>query len=165
MIKQTMIMLTRTVYGHCEEARPAPPWRRSRRVCPAALALTADSHQKWRVCRASPRCTPTIYATVTSMNTFSPERMNTNTYTIAVYKRDVDYIFYDHRNKKLTRRKLCGTVWWSYSPKEILNGESCAMNLTKFDQISFKRNWSLHQMKLETDGQNRFPSSRCIFFM
>jgi hypothetical protein len=32
-------------------------------------------------------------------------------YTIAVYKRDADYIFYDHQNKKLTTQKLCETVW------------------------------------------------------
>jgi hypothetical protein len=67
--------------------------------------------------------------------------------------------------QKLTTWKLCGTVWWSYSPNEILNGGSCATNWTKFGQIGFKRNWSLHQMKLETDGQNGFPLSRFIFFM
>jgi hypothetical protein len=66
----------------------------------------------------APRRAPMIYATTTSMNTFSPhrmntfsQRMNTRTYIIAVYKRDADYIFYDHRNKKLRTRKLCGTVW------------------------------------------------------
>jgi hypothetical protein len=152
MIKQTMVMLTRTVYGHCGEAGPTLPWRRSRRVYPAASALTADSHRNRQVYRAAPRRTPTIYATMTSMNTFSAERMNTHTYTIAVYKRDADYIFYDYRNRKLTRRKLCGTMWWSYSPKKILNGGWCATNLTKFSQIGFKRNWSLHQTKLETNG-------------
>jgi hypothetical protein len=29
----------------------------------------------------------------------------------------------------------------------------------------FQTKLSLHQTKLETDGQNGFPSSRCIFFM
>jgi hypothetical protein len=139
-------------------------WRR-RRVCPAASTLTANSHQNRRVCRTAPRCTPTIYATTTSMNTFSLERMNTHTCIIAVYKRDADHVFYDHRNKKLATQKLCGTVWWSYSPKEILNNGSCVTNLTKFGQISFKQNWSLHQIKLKTDSQNGFTSSRCIFFM
>jgi hypothetical protein len=158
-------MLTRTVYGHCEEAGPTPPWRRSRRVCPALLMLTADSHRNRRVCRAAPHRTRTIYATATNMNTFSPKRMNTCTYIIAVYKRDADHIFYDHRNKKFITRKLCGTMWWSYSPKEILNGGSCATNLTKFGHIGFKWNWSLHKTKLETDGQNGSTSSRCIFFM
>jgi hypothetical protein len=137
-IKWTMVMLTRTVYGHFVEAGPMPPWRCSRRVCPAASALTGDSHQNRWVCRAAPCRTPTIYATTTSMNTFRPKRMNRHIYTIAVYKRDADYIFYDHRNKKLTTEKLCGTVWWSYSPKKILNDGSCAMNLTKFGQIGFK---------------------------
>jgi hypothetical protein len=78
-------MLTRTVYGHCEKAGPTPPWRCSRRVCPAASVFTADSHRNRRVCHAALCCTPTIYATMTIMNTFSPERMNTHTYTIAVY--------------------------------------------------------------------------------
>jgi hypothetical protein len=63
--------------------------------------LTTDSHRKRRVCRAAPRRTPTIYATATSMNTFSTERMNTHTYTIAVYKIDADHVFYDHQNKNL----------------------------------------------------------------
>jgi hypothetical protein len=80
-------------------------------------------------------------------------------------KRDEDQFFYDHRNKKLTTRKLCGTVWRDYSPKEILNGGPCATNLTKSDQIAFKRNWRIHQTKLETDSRNGFTSSRCIFFM
>jgi hypothetical protein len=101
-------MLTRTVYGHCEEAGPTPPWCRSWRVCPAASALTADSHRNRRVCRAAPRRTPTIYATTSSMNTFSQERINTHTYIIVVYKRNADYIFYDHRNKKTYKTKV---VW------------------------------------------------------
>jgi hypothetical protein len=107
----------------------------------------------------APRRAPTIYATTMSMNTFSPERwtpsvqrMNTRTYIIAVYKRDTDYIFYDHRNKKLRTQKLCGTMCWSYSPKEFFNSGSCATYLTKFGQIDFKWNWSLHQMKLKTDS-------------
>jgi hypothetical protein len=37
--------------------------------------------------------------------------MNIHTYTIAVYKRDADHVFYDHQNKKLTTEKLCGIVW------------------------------------------------------
>jgi hypothetical protein len=56
-------------------------------------------------------------------------------------------------------------VWWSYSSKEILNGGSCATNLTKFGQIAFKQYWSLHQTKLETDSQNGFTLSRHIFFI
>jgi hypothetical protein len=165
MIKRTMVMLTKTVYGHCEEAVPTPLWHHSRGVCPAASALTADSHRNRRVCRAAPCRTSTIYATATSMNTFSPERMNTHTYTIAVYKRDANHVFYVHRNKKLITGKLCGTVWWDYSPKEILNDGPCATNLTKFDQIYFRRNWRLYQTKLETNSQNGFTTSRCIFFM
>jgi hypothetical protein len=42
------------------------------------------------------------------MNTFSPKRINTHTYTIAVYKRDADHIFYDHRNKRTYNTKV---VW------------------------------------------------------
>jgi hypothetical protein len=78
-IKRTMVILTRTVYGHCEDAGPTPPWRCSRWVCPAASALTADSHQNRWVCHAAPCRTPTIYATATSINIFSPKRMNTHT--------------------------------------------------------------------------------------
>jgi hypothetical protein len=158
-------MLTRTLFGHCEDAGLTSPWRRSRRVCPAASVLTADSQRNGWVCRAAPRRTPTIYTTATSMNTFSLEKMNTHTYTIAVYKRDTDYIFYNHQNKKTYSTKVVWNSEVSYSPKEILNGGSCATNLTKFGQIGFKRNWSLHQTKLETDCQNAFTSSRCIFFM
>jgi hypothetical protein len=66
--------------------------------------------------------------------------MNTHMYTIAVYKRDADHVFYDHRNKKLTTRKLCGTAWRGYSPKKILNDGPCATNLKKFGQIGFKQN-------------------------
>jgi hypothetical protein len=42
------------------------------------------------------------------MNTFSLERMNTHTYTIAVHKRDADHVFYDHRNIKTYNMKV---VW------------------------------------------------------
>jgi hypothetical protein len=165
MIKRTMVMLTRTMYEHYEEAGPTPPWRRSRRVRPAASALAAGSHQNQQVCHAAPRRAPMIYATTTSMNTFSQERMNTHTYTIAVYNTDANHVFYVHRNKKkLITGKLCATVWRGYSPKEILNDEPCATNLTKFSQICFKQNWRLHQTKLKMDSQNGFTSSRCIFF-
>jgi hypothetical protein len=66
---------------------------------PAASALTVGSHENRRVCRAVPCRAPTIYATATSMNTFSPQRMYTRTYTIAVYNRDADHVFYVHLNK------------------------------------------------------------------
>jgi hypothetical protein len=59
----------------------------------------------------APRRTPTIYATTTSMNTFSAERMNAHMYTIGAYKRDADHVFYVHRNKKLITGNLCGTLW------------------------------------------------------
>jgi hypothetical protein len=49
--------------------------------------------------------------------------------------------------------------------RKNLNGGSCATNLTNFGQIGFKQNLSLHQTKLETDSQNGFTSSRCIFLM
>jgi hypothetical protein len=79
-IKQTMVMLTRTSYGHCEEVGPAPPWRCSRRVCPATSALTTDSHRNRRFYHVAPCRTPTIYATATSINTFSLKRINTHIY-------------------------------------------------------------------------------------
>jgi hypothetical protein len=112
-------MLTRTVYVQYEEAGLTPSWRRSRRVCPTASALTAVSHRNRRVCRAAPRRTPTIYATTMSMNTYSPKRMDTHTYTIAVYKRDANYIFYDHGNKNLQHESCveqCGeaTRQWKF---------------------------------------------------
>jgi hypothetical protein len=34
--------------------------------------------------------------------------MNTHTYTIVVYKRDADQIFYDHQNKKTYNKRV---VW------------------------------------------------------
>jgi hypothetical protein len=142
MIKWTMVMLTRTLYGHCEDVGLTPPWRRSRRFCPAASVLTVDSHRNRRVCRAAPRRTPTIYAIATSMNTFSPQRMNTHTYTIAVYKRDTDYVFYNHRNKKLTTQKLCGTVGWATRQRKF----KMAARLRRIWQNSVKS--VLNEMKL-----------------
>jgi hypothetical protein len=157
-------MLTRTVYGHCKEAGPMLPWLCSRQVCPAVSMLTTDSHPNRRVCRAAPCRTPTIYATATSMNIFSPKRMNTNTYTIAVYKRDIDHVFYNHRNQKLTTQKLCETMWWSYSPKEILNGGSCVTNLTiRSNRFQIKLKLTLNETR--TDSQNGFTSLRYIFFL
>jgi hypothetical protein len=44
------------------------------------------------------------------MNTFSPKRMNTHTYTIAVYKRDADHIFYDRRKKIYNMKVLWNSV-------------------------------------------------------
>jgi hypothetical protein len=85
-------MLTRTVYGHYEDVGLTPPWRRSRRVSPAASALSADSHRNRWVCRAAPCRTPTIYATATSMKTFSPKRINTHT-TPLQYTREIQIIF------------------------------------------------------------------------
>jgi hypothetical protein len=39
-----------------------------------------------------------------------------HTYTIAVYKKDADHIFYDHRNKKLT------TFVWNSAVKLLVIG-------------------------------------------
>jgi hypothetical protein len=47
-IKQIMVMLTRTVYEHCEEAGPTLP-------------LTVGSHRNRRVCRATPHSDDICY--------------------------------------------------------------------------------------------------------
>jgi hypothetical protein len=156
------------MYEHCEEAGPTLPWCRSRRVRLAALALAAGSRRNRWVCRTAPRsddlCYNDEYEHVQSreMNTFGPW---THVHTSLQYTRDADQIFYDHQNNKLKTWKLCEIVWWSYLPNEILNGRSCATNLIKFGQITLKRNWRLHQTKLEMYSRNGFTSSRRIFFI
>jgi hypothetical protein len=81
-------------HSDAEAGESVPPRRHS-------LPVATETNESF-----APRRAPTIYATVTSMNTLSPERMNTHMYTIAVYKRDADYVFYDHRNKNL-QHKSC----------------------------------------------------------
>jgi hypothetical protein len=52
--------------------------------------------------------------------------------------------------------------------KENFKRRLRAMNLTKFGQNAFIHKHEiegLNQTKLEIDSQNRFTSSRCIFFM
>jgi hypothetical protein len=153
MIKRTMIMLTRTVYVHCEEAGPTPLWRRSRWVCPAVSTLTAVSHQNRRVYRAAPCRTPTIYAT-TKRRAWTPtvQRGWTHIGTPLHYIREMQTIFSMIIETKTYNTKV---VWNSVvkllAKENFING-SYATNLTKFGQIGFKRNWSLHQTKLETDG-------------
>jgi hypothetical protein len=130
-IKRTMVMLIRIVYGHCEETGPTPPWRRSRRVCPAASALTADSHRNWRVCGATPRYTPTIYATTTSMNTFSLERMNTH----SIQERYISCFLWSSKQKTYNTK----VVWNSVVKLLVKENFKQRLECDKFDKIWLNR--------------------------
>jgi hypothetical protein len=66
------------------------------------------------------------------MNTFIPERMNTHMYTIAVYKRDADHVFYDHRNKKTYNTKV---VWNSVVKLLAIENFKRRLMCDKFDKI------------------------------